>query len=46
LWDTKISLDGDGGFSVIQFCDRQHHFIFKPVSVQVSLFRIRAGGPI
>ncbi|XP_023321112.1 protein phosphatase Slingshot homolog 2 [Eurytemora carolleeae] len=31
LWGTKISLDGDGGFSVRQL---GKHFIFKPRSVQ------------
>ncbi len=33
--DTKVILDGDGGFSVVE---RQHHYIFKPVSVQASSF--------
>ncbi len=31
LWDVRISLDGDGGFSVHQ---RGEHFIFKPATVQ------------
>jgi len=31
--DSKVILDGDGGFSVVE---RQQHFIFKPISVQVS----------
>jgi len=31
VWGTKISLDGDGGFSVLQLGS---HFVFKPNSVQ------------
>jgi len=31
LWGTKISLDGDGGFSIHQL---GQHYIFKPVSMQ------------
>eukprot|EP00095_Tigriopus_kingsejongensis_P008428 snap_masked-scaffold1302_size49677-processed-gene-0.3 protein:Tk08428 transcript:snap_masked-scaffold1302_size49677-processed-gene-0.3-mRNA-1 annotation:"protein phosphatase slingshot homolog 1 isoform 2" len=33
LWDLRISLDGDGGFSFRQHRDIQH-LIFKPASVQ------------
>jgi len=31
LWGTRVSLDGDGGFSVLHL---DKHFVFKPVSVQ------------
>ncbi|XP_059090957.1 uncharacterized protein LOC131886594 [Tigriopus californicus] len=31
MWDMRISLDGDGGFSLRQ---NEEHYIFKPVSVQ------------
>jgi len=36
LWDTEVTLDGDGGFSIFQRDDltTKKHFIFKPVSVQ------------
>lgn len=32
FWNTKVTLDGDGGFSIRQ--NKDTHFIFKPVSVQ------------
>jgi len=31
VWGTRVSLDGDGGFSVLHL---DKHFVFKPVSVQ------------
>lgn len=31
MWNMRISLDGDGGFSLRQ---NEEHYIFKPVSVQ------------
>ncbi|RWS09276.1 protein phosphatase Slingshot 2-like protein, partial [Dinothrombium tinctorium] len=40
IWaDTRLTLDGDGGFSVTS-CNRHH--IFKPISVQAMWFALQA----